>query len=98
MTLHTVVVQTDDHICSSLGDEHVILDLSSGTYYGLDEIGARIWTLIGDACSVQQVCDQLAAEYDAQSSVIEQDVLRFLEELEEEGLVRRREAQSTQGA
>ena len=32
----------------TVGDETVILDLASGTYYGLDPIGARIWQLMGE--------------------------------------------------
>ena len=31
-----------------LGDETVILDLASGTYYGLDPVGARIWQLMAE--------------------------------------------------
>ena len=31
-----------------VGDETVILDLASGTYFGLDPVGARIWALMGE--------------------------------------------------
>lgn len=89
MTLDTVVVKTKDHLSSNLGGEEVILDLSSGTYYGLDEVGARIWTLIGEPSTIQDVCDQLIAEYNAEQSVIERDALRFLEKLDDEGLIQR---------
>jgi hypothetical protein len=30
-----------------VGNETVLLDLASGTYFGLDPVGARIWQLIG---------------------------------------------------
>jgi len=32
----------------TVGDETVILDLASGTYYGLDPVGARIWQLMSE--------------------------------------------------
>ncbi len=39
----------DDGVCTALGDDVVILNLDSGLYFGLDQVGARICRLISPA-------------------------------------------------
>ena len=43
---HSVVVVTKDQVSADLSGEAAILNLKSGIYYGLDNVGARIWTLV----------------------------------------------------
>lgn len=87
ISLDTTVVATDAQVSSSLEDEEVILHLESGTYYGLNPVGRRIWTLIQSPTDVKAICERLLAEFDAESEQIEQDVLALLEDLMEEDLV-----------
>ena len=70
-----------------VGDETVILDLASGTYFGLDPVGARAWQLLGDGRSVRDVCDTLFSEYEVTREQLTEDILRLLQELIERGLV-----------
>ena len=70
-----------------LGEDCVMLDLESGTYYGLDPVGARVWQLLGEGATLAQVCDALEREYDAPRATIEADVTRLARELAANGLV-----------
>jgi len=70
-----------------LAGEAAILNLKNGVYYGLDAVGARIWTLIQDARSVGQVRDALLEEYDVEPERCEADLLALLARLEAEGLI-----------
>ena len=70
-----------------VGDENVILDLANGTYYGLDPVGARIWQLIGEGRTLEQICEATLAEYDATREDIERDVLTLVQKLAERQLV-----------
>ena len=70
-----------------VGDETVILDLASGTYYGLDPVGARIWQLISEKDSLVQVCDVMVLEFETTREVIENDVLTLVQTLMERKLV-----------
>ena len=45
----SVVVASPDQISSDLGDEAVILNLKSGVYHGLNEVGAKVWAFIQQA-------------------------------------------------
>jgi len=67
--------------------ETVLLDLSSENYFGLDEIGTRIWELLNGGSSVGEVVDALLEEYDTDRKTLESDVAELLENLAEAGLI-----------
>jgi len=71
----------------TVGDETVILDLASGTYFGLDPIGARIWALMGERKTLAEICAMMLEEYEVEREQLETDVLRLSGELVERGLV-----------
>jgi hypothetical protein len=71
--------------------ELVILDLDKGCYFGLDEVGTRVWQLMTAGATVAQVVEQLVPEYDATSDRMLQDFLSLGNEWLERGLVQLRE-------
>ncbi len=71
----------------TVGDETVILDLASGTYFGLDPVGARIWQLMADGQTLGAICETLLNEYEITRETLEDDILRLTEELRAKGLV-----------
>jgi hypothetical protein len=64
-----------------VGDETVILDLGSGTYFGLDPVGARIWQLMGEGRTFGEICDTLLDEYDVARETLERDVIELADKL-----------------
>ena len=71
----------------TVGDETVILDLASGTYFGLDPVGARIWALMGGGATLAEICATMLEEYEVEREQLEADVLRLAAELAERRLV-----------
>ena len=71
----------------TVGDETVILDLASGTYFGLDPVGARIWELLGDGKTLAEICEQMLEEYEVSREELERDTLRLAQELADQGLI-----------
>lgn len=72
----------------TVGDETVILDLISGTYYGLDPVGARIWQLMAEGQTLAQLCTQMLDEYEVAQDDLERDVLALVQTLLDKQLVR----------
>jgi hypothetical protein len=70
-----------------MGGEVVVLDLDSGTYYGLDEVGAKVWSVIEQPASFRTICDEIIAEYDVDAGRCEQDVRAFIERMHAVGLI-----------
>jgi hypothetical protein len=70
-----------------VGEETVILDLASGTYFGLDPVGGRIWQSMSEGRTLAEVCAAMLAEYEVTPEDIERDVLRLAEELRAKQLI-----------
>jgi len=70
-----------------VGDETVILDLGSGTYFGLDPVGARIWQLIGEGKTLAEICDTMLDEYEVTRDDLERDVVELADKLLEQKLI-----------
>ena len=81
-------VVTDRVVAAELDDEVVLLDVSSGLYYGLDEVGSRIWTLLNEALDLETIVSRLADEYEAAPDELQSDVVAFVDALAARGLVR----------
>ncbi len=58
-------------------NEAVLLDLKSGTYFGLNDVGARAWQLIIDHGALSRVLDVLLEEYATEREVLERDLLEL---------------------
>lgn len=87
MELATKLIVSPQVMARTVGDETVILDLASGTYYGLDPVGARIWQLFVDGQTLAQVRDIMLAEYDVSVDDLERDLNRLLSELSDKNLI-----------
>ncbi|MDQ3661539.1 MAG: PqqD family peptide modification chaperone [Actinomycetota bacterium] len=85
--MDSVVVASKRQVSSDLGGEAAILDLEGGVYYGLDEVGARIWEMIQEPRPASEVRDALIEEYDVEPERCERDLLALLERLAEERLI-----------
>jgi len=83
----STVVAAKDQVSSDLGGEVAILDLKAGVYYGLDAVGARIWSFIQEPRTVNEIRDILLEEYDVEPERCERDLLVLLRRLADEGLV-----------
>jgi hypothetical protein len=79
-----------DHVMSrQVGDETVILDLNSGTYFGLDPVGARMWQLLTEGRQPDEMVRTLLDEYDVEETRLRQDMEALVDELVSRGLVLR---------
>ncbi|MCE9582348.1 MAG: PqqD family protein [Planctomycetes bacterium] len=65
----------------------VILSLGTERYYGLDEIGTRIWELLASGKTLAETAEAMAKEFDAPAATIESDIRALLAELVREGLI-----------
>lgn len=92
LALDTTVVVSPDQVSSEVGEEAVILGLSRGRYYGLNEVGLFIWRLLQTPRRLSEICDQVVAAYQVDRERAEADVLELVGRLVEEGLVQPRAA------
>jgi Coenzyme PQQ synthesis protein D (PqqD) len=96
MTLNTIIHASSDQVSCDLGGEAAILNLNTGAYYGLDPVGARVWSLLATPQTVADVRDAMLAEYEVDAGRCESDLLALLDRLADEGLIEIRDAASRQ--
>ncbi len=77
----------DDVLISNLQDESVILNLDSERYFGLDDVGTRILSVLTTSDSIEAAYNTLAQEYDVDGDVLRQDLLALVENLVAQGIV-----------
>jgi hypothetical protein len=82
-----IAVVSNDQLSTTLSGEVVILGLRDALYYGLDDVGARIWDLVQTPRSLDQIVDHIVAAYDVGREAALPDVARLLIELRDRGLV-----------
>ncbi len=77
----------DDVLISTLQTESVILNLNSECYFGLDEVGTRILSVLSTSDSIQAAYETLRAEYEVDGEVLRQDLVALIQQLVEQGVV-----------
>ena len=81
-------VRAPDHVLvRELGGESLLLNLESETYFGLDDVGTRMWTLLVDSSSIEHALVVLKAEYGVEEDVLRRDLAALLAQLLEHGLL-----------
>lgn len=77
-----------------LAGEAVLLQTESGLYFGLDEIGTRIWSLLQQHGDVGRVYRQMLEEYAVGPDQLREDLLRLVKTLVARGLLDIQESRS----
>jgi hypothetical protein len=86
VSLDQTFVLSSDAVFRDLDGEGVILDLKSGTYFGLNTLGTRIWQLLQADPDLRRVFRILVEEYDVEGQVLERDLLELISRLADAGL------------
>ena len=77
----------DGVIAKMVGSEMVLLDYDRGIYYGLNPVGARMWQLMAEGATMEQIVEVLAGEYDVAAATLTGDLAALLRDLEAKELV-----------
>ena len=74
-------------ISANVDDEIVIMSISKGHYFGLDDIASEIWRRLDQNSTLPDLVDSLAQDYDAPRETIEKEVIALLRRMAEQDLV-----------
>ena len=81
-----------EQLSCELGGEIALLNLGSKLYFGLTDVAAAIWREFGTPKSLEAIIAAVAAEYDVEVELCRKDVLVFLADMRERGLLEVKEA------
>ena len=71
----------DEVAVRRLGSETILLNLVTGTYFGLDEVGSRFVELLEASGEIAAVHRVMLQEFEVTAEVLEGDLLRLAQEM-----------------
>lgn len=87
-TQPSYITLSPEVLFQELEGEAVLLNLANENYYGLDDIGTRIWQLLDEHGGKSElVISQMLAEYHVDEALLRSDMANLLAGLAEAGLV-----------
>ncbi|WP_121610111.1 lasso peptide biosynthesis PqqD family chaperone [Mesobacillus foraminis] len=87
ISLGSKLVIAPGNIVSDMGGEKVMMNIEKGKYYNLGETGGVIWRFLESPIIVGELINKLVSEFQVEQSQCEQEVISFLELLNNEELV-----------
>lgn len=76
-------------VAQQVGEETVLLELDSGTYYSLNGVASAVWRGITDGLSIPELVDAVLDRYDVSREQAATDVERLLDDDADLGLLAR---------
>jgi hypothetical protein len=86
LSLNDSITIPDTVLFRELDGEAVLLNLKTGTYFGLNPVATRIWQLIAEQHSLARVLQTMADEYDVDRDLLHKDLMELVEQLCAKGL------------
>jgi hypothetical protein len=87
LTSDSIVRTAGDAVSCELDGEMAILNVRSGDYYGLDEVGAFVWRIISRPHTVAEIIKTITLEYEVDAAQCESDLIDLIGKLATHGLV-----------
>jgi hypothetical protein len=82
-----LVTRGEGLIQAEVDGEMVALHVDSGTCYGFNLTATRVWALLEQPKTIDQLCEALTGEFEVEPDACKAEVTELLEDLERDGLV-----------
>jgi hypothetical protein len=87
MNWNTVVQRAPRQVSCALREEVAVLNLATGTYFGLDPVAAFIWSRLESPQTMSQLRAAVMGEYEVEPERCGADLLQFIDDMLSAGLL-----------
>ena len=87
LTDNTLLVRNPDLIGADMDGEMVMMSINKGAYYGINNIGSRIWNLLENEMTALEIINNICDTYEVEIKQAHKDTMAFLNNLLEHDLV-----------
>lgn len=70
-----------------VADEAILIDISTGTYFSLNEVGTEFWEMLDGEQTIAQHAAVIASKYDVETSMVVDDLLELAGEMAKDKLI-----------
>ena len=89
LTLKTVISRNETNfLANPVGEEIIILNMETGDYLGLNQVGSEIRDLLETPTTVQKIIDQLIDRYAVDKQTCQTETMEYVEKINSLGLLR----------
>ena len=81
LSLEDAIRVSEDVVFREIDGEAVLLELGTGIYFGLNEVGTRIWGLLQRDGSLRNAYEAMQEQYDVPGEQLERDLLELVNQL-----------------
>lgn len=87
ITTSSVISCNDKHMAAEVDGQVVLMNVDTGLYFGLNEVGSAIWRRLAHPIRLAELCADLSQAYEGDAQIIERDVLTLVTKLHDRRLV-----------
>ena len=87
MNKDSVLQRAESVTFEVVADEAILIDINTGTYFSLNEVGTEFWEMLDGQQSIEQHATVIAEKYDVESSMVIDDLLELAEEMAKDKLI-----------
>jgi hypothetical protein len=80
-------LRTSDVSARTMGGETIVLDLPSSQYFAITGVGSRVFQLLAEERSVDDLVAAILTEYDVDEAIARRDVETFVDRLHQAQLL-----------
>ena len=88
MKLSDTPTRNDENAVRQIEDVIFVMNPDTSELHSFNEVGRRIWDLVDGLRTVQTIVETIADEYEVDGQTAEDDVLEFLQKLQDKDVVR----------
>ncbi|MDX8378197.1 MAG: lasso peptide biosynthesis PqqD family chaperone [Mariprofundales bacterium] len=83
INLNNTVRRHPEIVHNDMDGEIVMMSVKNGSYFGLNNVGSKIWEMLEQEMSGQQICEKLLEQFDVTEQQCHDEVILFLEKMSE---------------
>ncbi len=81
------ISRQDGLVTVPMDGDLVMMNISTGTYFGINPVGVMIWELLETPRTLQQICHHMMEKYAVDQETCLRDVRNFVEQMLRENIV-----------
>ena len=88
LSLDTIISRNEANFLSNpVGDEVIILNMETGDYLGLNDVGSAIWDHLKTPQTIKELIEKLMTEFEVDNQTCSLQTMEYLEKISKLGLL-----------
>lgn len=87
MNKESILQRAENVTFEVVADEAILIDINTGTYFSLNEIGTEFWEMLDGTQTVEQHATTIATKYEVETSMVVDDLIELANEMAKDKLI-----------